>query len=68
MITFKDHEIKAMQKHPDILRILADWHSLQETMADAIGPEFEGCCTYHSNRYKELREEARRLDIEYDTN
>ena len=64
-IKFTEGEIKALEKHPDALRALADWHSVRETEADSIGPEFSDCVEHHSKRCDELRAEAARIEEEY---
>lgn len=64
-IVFTDNEIKALQGNPEALRVLANWHSCQETMADAIGPEFAGCVQHHEARKRELRAVADRIEADY---
>ncbi len=64
-IKFKDSEIRALQKHPSALRALADWHSAEETKADAIGHPFEDCVKFHKARYIELRAAAQKIEDEY---
>ena len=64
-IRFTEGEIKALEGHPDALRALADWHSVKETEASSIGPEFDKCCEHHSARYAELRAEADRIEANY---
>lgn len=65
-IKFTDGEIKALENHPDALRVLADWHSVKETEADAIGgPEMADCVSHHSDRRDELRAEADKIEADY---
>lgn len=63
-IKFTDNEIKALEGHPEAMRVLADVHSCWETEASAIG-EFEDCVSHHDARKKELRAEADRIEAEY---
>lgn len=64
-VKFTEGEIKALEGHPDVLRILADWHSVKETEADAIGPELSDSVEHHAKRYDELRAEAARIEANY---
>ncbi len=64
-IKFTESEIKALESHPDALRVLADWHSVKETEADSIGPEFAECVNHHEARREELRSEAARIEADY---
>ncbi len=64
-IKFTEGEIKALEGHPEALRALADWHSVKETEADAIGPEFADSVAHHAARYDELRKEADRIEADY---
>ncbi len=65
-IKFTEGEIKALEGHPDALRALADWHSVKETEADAIGgPEMADCVSHHAARYDELRAEATKIEADY---
>lgn len=64
-IKFTENEIKALEGHPDALRVLADWHSCRETEAAAIGEPYEPCVTHHESRRNELRAEADRIEAEY---
>lgn len=64
-IKFTENEIKALERNPDALRALADWHSAKETEAAAIGPEFDESCKHHRARYTELRAEAEQIEAEY---
>lgn len=66
MIEFTENEIKAMQSLPDALEVLADHHSVQETMADAIGEPFDECVKHHKRRRIELRTEATRIRATYE--
>ena len=65
MTPFTESEVAAMQKWPEALRALADWHDYQETMADAMDSEvFAPQIKHHSERRKELRAEADRIERE----
>ena len=64
-IKFTESEIKALEGHPDALRALADWHSVRETEADSIGPEFSDCVAHHEARRNELQNEAARIEADY---
>ena len=62
MLELTEAELKVCPKIPDVLRALAEHHSSQETMAEPMG--YVEAAAYHSNRYKELRDEAERIEIE----
>lgn len=64
MITLTEHELKKCAELPDVLRALADHHSVQETMADAA--DYIDSAKYHEARYKELRAEADRIQAEWE--
>lgn len=65
-IKFTESEVKALEKSPEALRILADWHSVQETMADAMGEEmFNQCAETHNKRKTLLRTEAIMIEESY---
>ena len=61
---FTDNELKEMQTNPEALRVLANYHEVQATMADAIG-DFKECVTFHEARKAELLAEADRIDLEW---
>lgn len=65
-IVFTQHELEVMPNNPDVLDALADYHSLQETMA--AGMDFYDSAEFHKNRYTELRAEATRIRATYDSN
>lgn len=62
-IIFENHEIAAAQKHPEILRALADYHDYQATCAEAS--DYLECVPVHEARAKELREWADQLESLY---
>ena len=64
MIAFTKNELEDMAVNPEVLRALANYHSAQETMADATG-DFPDCVKYHMERREELREEADRIEAEW---
>lgn len=64
MIQFTNTELKEMQNNPESLRILADYHEVQLTMADAIG-DFKECVNFHEKRKAELLAEANRIEVEW---
>jgi hypothetical protein len=65
MATFTPLEIEEMQKDPYALRALANYHSIQETEADAIG-DFKQCVEFHKNRRIALDAEADEIEAEWD--
>lgn len=60
---FSAAEIEALSEDPDALRSLAEWHSAQETMADAFGAEES--MNHHEIRKSELRHIAIAIEITY---
>jgi hypothetical protein len=64
MITFTQNELDDMPKNPDVLRALANYHSINETEADAIG-DFKECVKFHEARRIELNAEADRIEAEW---
>lgn len=58
MIKFTETEVKYLEGHPDCLRLLAIYHDIQQTMADACGAE----CYGNEIRMKELEAEAKRIE------
>ena len=64
MIRFDEKEIEEMQKMPEVLEALANYHECQATMADAIGG-YEHCVAHHEARHKELLTEASALRSEF---
>lgn len=64
-MNLKDYEIEYLLKdNPEALRLIADYHEVQLTMADAIG-DFPHCVTFHTNRKAELLAEAERIENEW---
>ena len=61
----KPHEIDAILKTPDALDLLADWHEVQLTQADAMNDAgvYDGSIKYHEARQQELRAEDGRLFV-----
>ena len=57
------HEIEAMAETPEALELLADWHEVQLSSADALNDEgiYDGAIKLHEARRDELRAEAKRL-------
>jgi hypothetical protein len=64
-VVFRPEEIAILPMLPQVLVALADYHSAQATMADAIG-DFGGCVAFHEARSKELRDAAVVLCREYE--
>lgn len=64
MVTFTQNEIAEMQKDPEAIRALANYHSAQETMADAIG-DYTQCVKFHKSRRIELNAEADKIEAEW---
>jgi hypothetical protein len=61
-IVFTSAEIEALKVSPGALRALADHHSVQENVAEAMDAEL--CapeCEYHKTRSTALRAEADRI-------
>lgn len=60
---FKPHEMAAFAKTPEALELLADWHEVQLTQADATNDMgiYDGVIKYHEARKVELMAEAKRL-------
>jgi hypothetical protein len=56
-------EVKAMADTPEALELLADWHEVQLTQADAIndGGVYDGSIKYHTERKAQLLARAERL-------
>lgn len=63
-IVFFDFEIKSMASLPPALEALADYHSYQETLADASG--FTESSELHRKRRIELREAAKFIQAAHD--
>lgn len=63
MIELKESELKECPKLPDVLRALAEYHSSQETMAEAMG--YVESAAYHRARHDELLDEACRIESEW---
>lgn len=61
---FSVQEIAAMEKDPEVLRQLADWHETQLTMADAMG-DFPESVAFHSKRKEELLAKASAIEADY---
>ena len=59
-IKLTESEIAAIEKSPEVLRIVADWRDFRQDEADAIGIECDG----DDKRAKELRAEAARIEAE----
>lgn len=60
-IVLDKHELKIVSECPDTLRMLADWHDVQQNCADDMGAGCKG----DEIRAKELRAEADRIESEY---
>lgn len=66
MIEFTPSEVRRMVDSPDVLRAVANDHDCSGLEADAMDNVlFASAITFHSNRAKELRAEADRLDELY---
>lgn len=66
MIEFTQSEIRRMSDNPDVLRAVANDHDCSGLEAEAMDDVlFANAITFHSNRAKELRTEADRLDELY---
>lgn len=64
-IVFTETELKAMRETPGVLRALADdFHDVEATMAD--GMDFTECSQSHTERGKELKAEADRIEREWE--
>jgi phage shock protein A len=61
-IEFTPAEIKILASIPNVLDELADWHNLQQQMAEAMDYE----CTGNQSRADQLKAEAKRLEARYD--
>lgn len=59
-IKFTEHELKALEQHPDALRAAADYNDNQESEADAAG--FDSFAQHHRARRLELAAEAIRIE------
>lgn len=62
-VEFTAQEISALQKDPDALRALAQWHSVQETLATAIDDTGE-VVKYHGERHEELQAAAHQMEVD----
>lgn len=60
MAKFTEHELKALEEHPDALRAAADYNDSRESEADAVGAD--SCAEYHKARRVELTREADRIE------
>ena len=60
-IVFDEHELKIISECPEVMRIVADWHDVQQNCAD----DQEAGCHGDEIRSKELRAEANRIESEY---
>ncbi len=59
-------EIKECARNPDVLRALANYHSVRETEAASIDPEeFELAINNHRHRYTELRQIADNIESDW---
>lgn len=60
-ILFQNSEISAMEKDPNVLRALADWHDIQICEGEAMGYD----CSFNIRRSAALREEASKFAAEW---
>jgi hypothetical protein len=60
-IRLTESEIAEIEKCPEVLRIVANWHDFQQGHADSVGMGTDG----DEKRAEELRAEAGRIDAEY---
>lgn len=58
-ITFTEYEIKALAQDDRVLDALAEWHSNQETMAEAA--DYIESAHHHEKRRKALQVKAEEL-------
>lgn len=63
MAKFTEHELKALERHPEALRLVADYNDNQESEADAQG--YDECAAYHKARRIKLRDEANRIEEQH---
>lgn len=56
-IEFTRQEIAELQKHPDALRLLAEWHDFNQAHAESVGLD----CNGDEMRAADLREAAAKL-------
>lgn len=49
---FTPEEIEQLERSPDAMRLLADYHSQQGTMADAM--DYKDAARFHERRRREL--------------
>lgn len=61
---FTEHELKILPSLPFVLLDLAQYHSIQETMAEAS--DYDDAANYHKHRAAELRAEAKRIVQSWD--
>lgn len=55
-IQFTQREIHALEKEPDALRVLAEWHACQSVMAEPMG--YTEAVAHHDARHDELEKHA----------
>ena len=63
MLELTEAELKVCPKLPDVLRALAEYHSAEETMAEAMG--YAAVAHRHLLRSAELLAEASRIESEW---
>lgn len=63
-VVLSEYEIKWLAASPEALRVAADYHDYQATIADAS--DYGECVPHHENRARELRAEAARIEQCYD--
>lgn len=59
-IVFDEYELKVISECPEVMRIVADWHDVQQNCADDMGAD----CNGDEIRARELRAEADRIESE----
>lgn len=63
-VNLTDAELKACQSDPTILLAIADWHDIQETLAD--GMDMGDAARYHRERRYHLKSVAREIQKEFE--
>lgn len=58
-IRFTQREIHVLEKEPDALRVLAEWHACQSVMAEPTG--YAEAVTNHDARHDDLEKHAQAI-------
>ena len=59
-VVFAKREVKHLQENPDAIRIVADYHDINETMAEAMGAT--NSTRHHRDRRIQLNHAADKLE------